>query len=159
MTTCSRDGNEAGFTLIEVVCALAIVALMTAVLLPAVPRQTSRPSLEAYAIEVASVLKADRNAAIRRGGEVVTRVDTQARSIRSGTNGQAVRFPDDVRFETRLPRNCDNRPAVETISFFGSGMSCGGVITLTHLDAGYQIHVNWLTGRIEIVPNAGLSRQ
>ncbi|UFZ07875.1 prepilin-type N-terminal cleavage/methylation domain-containing protein [Bradyrhizobium ontarionense] len=157
MTMCRRGGCDAGFTLIEVVCALAVVALMTAVLLPAIPRQTSRPRLEAYAVEVAALLKADRNAAIRRGLEVTTRIDTQARSIRSGTNGQAVRFPDDVRFETLLPRNCDNRPAFETISFFGSGMSCGGAITLTHLDAGYQIRVNWLTGRIEVVPNAGLS--
>ena len=155
---CCRDGYEAGFTLLEVVCAFAIVALLASVLLPAIPRQTTRPRLEAYAIEVAALLKADRNAAISRGLEVTTRIDTPARSIRAGRNGEAIRFPDDVRFETLLPRNCDDRPAFETISFFRSGMSCGGVITLTHLDAGYQIRVNWLTGRIEIVPNAGLSR-
>jgi general secretion pathway protein H len=159
MTTSRRNGCEAGFTLIEVVCVLAIVAMLTAVLLPAIPRQTSRPRLEAYAVEAATLLKADRNAAIRRGLEVTTRIDTQARSIRSGTNGEAVRFPDDIRFETVLPQSCDDRPALQTISFFGSGMSCGGVITLTHLDAGYQIRVNWLTGRIEIVPNAGPSRR
>lgn len=157
MTTWRRNDCEAGFTLIEVVCVLAIVALLTSVLLPAIPRQTSRPRLEAYAVEAAALLKADRNAAIRRGLEVTTRIDTPARSIRSGTNNEAVRFPDDVRFETVLPRSCDERPALQTISFFASGMSCGGVITLTHLDAGYQIRVNWLTGRIEIVPNAGLS--
>jgi len=154
-----RDGCEAGFTLIEVVCVLAIVALLAAVLLPAVPRQTTRTRLEAFAIEAAALLKADRNAAISRGLEVMTRIDTQARAIRSGTNGQAIRFPDDVRLETVLPHNCDNRPALQTISFFGSGMSCGGVITLTHLDAGYQIRVNWLTGRIEVVPNDGLTNR
>ena len=59
-----RHGREAGFTLIEVVCVLAIVALLAAVLLPAVSGRTSRPRLEAYAIEVAALLKADRNAAI-----------------------------------------------------------------------------------------------
>ncbi|BAM87610.1 putative general secretion pathway protein H [Bradyrhizobium oligotrophicum S58] len=157
MTTCRRSGCEAGFTLIEVVCVLAIVALLTAVLLPAIPRQTTRPRLEAYAVEAAALLKADRNAAIRRGREVTTRIDTQARAIRSGTNGEAVQFPNDVRFETLLPRSCDDRPAVQAISFFASGMSCGGVITLTHLDAGFEIRVNWLTGRIEIVSNADRS--
>jgi general secretion pathway protein H len=40
---------------------------------------------------------------------------------------------------------------LSTISFFASGMSCGGTIALTRLDAGYEIRVNWLTGRIEIV--------
>ena len=153
------DGREAGFTLIEVVCVLAIVAMMAAVLLPAIPRQTSRPRLEAYAVEVAALLKADRSAAVRRGLEVATRIDAQARSIRSGTGGQAIRLPDDVRFETLLPRHCDERPALQTISFFASGMSCGGVITLSHLDASYQIQVNWLTGRTEVVPNAGLSKR
>ena len=154
-----RSGSEAGFTLLEVVCVLAIVGLLAAVLLPNLPRQTSRPRLEAYAIETAALLKADRSAAIRRGLAVETRVDAQARSVRSGASGQTVRFPEDVRFETLLPRNCDNRPAFATISFFASGMSCGGVITLTHLDAGYEIRVNWLTGRIEIAPNAGRSNR
>ncbi|CCD95854.1 putative General secretion pathway protein H [Bradyrhizobium sp. ORS 375] len=141
------------------VCVLAIVAGLAAVLLPAVPRQTSRPRLEAYAIEVAALLKDDRNAAIRRGLEVTTRIDTRGRSIRSSSSGQEIRLPDDVRFETVLPRKCDHRPAFDSISFFGSGMSCGGVINLTHLGSGYQIRVNWLTGRIEVASNAATARQ
>jgi general secretion pathway protein H len=143
--------------LLEMVCALAIVGLMAAVLLPAIPRQTSRTRLEAYAIETAALLKADRNAAIRRRLDVTTQVDAPSRSLRSGASGQTVRVPEDVRFETLLPRNCDNRPVVASISFFASGMSCGGVIVLARLDAGYEIRVNWLTGRIEIVPSAGLA--
>ena len=153
----SRTGSEAGFTLLEMVCALAIVGLMAAVLLPAIPKQTSRTRLEAYAIETAALLKADRNAAIRRRLDVTTQVDAPSRSLRSGASGQTVRVPKDVRFETLLPRNCDNRPVVASISFFASGMSCGGVIVLAKLDAGYEIRVNWLTGRIEIVPSAGLA--
>ena len=153
----SRTGPEAGFTLLEMVCALAIVGLLAAVLLPAIPRQTSRARLEAYAIETAALLKADRNAAIRRRLDVTTQVDAPSRSLRSGASGQIVRVPEDVRFETLLPRNCDNRPVVASISFFASGMSCGGVIVLARLDAGYEIRVNWLTGRIEVVPSAGLA--
>ena len=153
----SRTGSEAGFTLLEMVCVLAIVGLMAAVLLPAIPRQTSRTRLEAYAIETAALLKADRNAAIRRRLDVTTQVDAPSRSLRSGASGQTVRVPEDVRFETLLPRNCDNRPVVASISFFASGMSCGGVIVLARLDAGYEIRVNWLTGRIEVVPSAGLA--
>jgi general secretion pathway protein H len=153
----NRTGPEAGFTLLEMVCALAIVGLMAAVLLPAFPKQTSRTRLEAYAIETAALLKADRNAAIRRRLDVTTQVDAPSRSLRSGASGQTVRVPEDVRFETLLPRNCDNRPVAASISFFASGMSCGGVIVLAKLDAGYEIRVNWLTGRIEVVPSAGLA--
>jgi general secretion pathway protein H len=100
----SRAGSEAGFTLLEMVCMLAIVGLLAAVLLPAIPRQTSRSRLEAYAVEAATLLKADRNAAIRRGLEVTTRVDAASRLVRSGAIGQTLRVPDHVRFEALLPR-------------------------------------------------------
>jgi general secretion pathway protein H len=30
-------------------------------------------------------------------------------------------------------------------------MSCGGAVTLAREDVGYEVRVNWLTGRIEIV--------
>jgi general secretion pathway protein H len=148
----NRAGPEDGFTLLEMVCVLAIVGLLATVLLPSIPRQTSRSRLEAYAIEAATLLKADRNAAIRRRLEVITQVDAGSRSVRSGSSGATVRVPEDVRFEALLPENCNNRPVVASISFFASGMSCGGVIALTHVDASYEIRINWLTGRIEVVP-------
>ena len=82
-----RGDHEAGFTLLEVVCVLAIVGLLAAVLLPNIPRQTSRPRLEAYAIETAALLKSDRNAAIRRG---LTRTTRSLPSRRISPSSSAV---------------------------------------------------------------------
>ena len=52
------DGRaaEEGFTLLEIVCVLAIIAGLAAIILPAIPRGTSRARLQAYAIEAASLL-------------------------------------------------------------------------------------------------------
>ncbi len=147
------NGPESGFTLLEMVCVLALIAMMAAVLLPFIPHHTSRSRLQAYALQTATLLKADRNAAIRRGADVSTLVDAGGRSIRSGATADVIRIPDDVRFDALLPQTCHQRAALSTISFFASGMSCGGAIALTRLDAGYEIRVNWLTGRIEIVPH------
>jgi general secretion pathway protein H len=143
--------SQRGFTLLEMVCVLALIAMMAAVLLPFIPHQTSRSRLQAYALQAAALLKADRNAAIRRGVDVATLVDAKGRSIRSGASADMILIPDDVRFEALLPQTCNRRQALSTISFFASGMSCGGAIALTRLDAGYEVRVNWLTGRIEIV--------
>jgi len=143
--------SNRGFTLLEMVCVIALVAMLAAVLLPFVPRNTSRARLQAYALEAASLLKADRNAAIRRGTDVSTLVDAPSRAIRSGATAQLIRIPDDVRFEALLPQTCRQRAVLSTISFFGDGMSCGGAIALTRLDSSYEIRVNWLTGRVEIV--------
>jgi general secretion pathway protein H len=142
---------ERGFTLLEMVCVIALVAMVGAVLLPLVPRHTSRAGLQAYAIEAASLLKTDRNAAIRRSTEVSTLVDASSRTIRSGATAQLIRIPEDVRFEALLPQSCRHHAALSTISFFADGMSCGGAIALTRLDSSYEIRVNWLTGRVEII--------
>jgi general secretion pathway protein H len=145
------DGAERGFTLLEMVCVLAIIALLAAVLLPFIPRETSRTRLQAYALQTATLLKADRVAAISRQASVATFVDAGARAIHSGATSGSVRIPDDVRFDAVLPQTCRRQAALSTISFFANGTSCGGAIVLTRLDAGFEIRVNWLTGRIEIV--------
>lgn len=143
--------REAGFTLIEVICVLAIVALLASLVLPAIPRETSRPRLEAYALEAASILMADRNAAIRRHAEIETTLNSGTRTIQSGAGPQFVRFPRDVAFDALLAQTCDGRAVGATIDFFPNGMSCGGTIGLRRGDVDYQIRVNWLTGRVEIV--------
>ena len=153
----TSDSNaEEGFTLLEMVCILAIIAMLAAVLLPNISRDTSRPRLEAYAVETASLLKADRTAAIRHRVQIATQIDAGARSLRSGSTGQILRVADDVAFDAILPSRCNDRPAFSTISFFPTGMSCGGTIKLSRLDTSYEIRVNWLTGGVEIVPRSTL---
>jgi general secretion pathway protein H len=143
--------REAGFTLVEVVCALAIIALLAALVLPAIPRATSRARLEAYALEAATLLSADRNAAIRRRSEVATVLDAGARSIHSGAGADRIQLPSDVAFDALLAQTCNGRKAGATIEFFPNGMSCGGTIELRRGDAGFQVRVNWLTGGAEVV--------
>ncbi|MBV9969822.1 MAG: prepilin-type N-terminal cleavage/methylation domain-containing protein [Xanthobacteraceae bacterium] len=139
-----------GFTLLETVCVMAIIAMLAAVLLPLLPRATSRPRLEAYAMETAALLNRDRTAAIRTRVPVSTQVD--GRAIRSGSSSRIVRIPDDVAVDAVLPQRCADAPTRRAISFFATGTSCGGTITLSRLGAGYEVRVNWVTGGIEIVP-------
>ena len=146
-----NSASERGFTLLEMVCVLALIAMLAAIVLPFVPRHTTRSRLQAYVLQTAALLKEDRNAAIRRGAGVATLVDPGSRVIRSGASADMVHIPDDVHFEALLPRTCNQREALSTIRFFATGMSCGGAVSLTRADAGYEVRVNWLTGRIEIV--------
>jgi general secretion pathway protein H len=152
-----REGAcpQAGFTLLEVVCVLAIVATLAALALPAMPFGTSRQRLQAYALETAALLKADRNAAMRRQEAVASRVDAGGRIIRSGASGRVVRVPKDVAMRAILPQSCAERAAASTIRFFPSGMSCGGTLRLARNGAGYEVRVNWLTGGVDVVPANG----
>ena len=143
--------GEAGFTLLEICCVLAIVALLAALILPAIPRGTSHARLESYAVEAAAILEADRNAAIRRRARTATWLDATTRTIRSGTSQHVLQLPRDVAFDALLARQCDGRATGATIDFFPSGTSCGGTIAVARQGLGYQVRVSWLTGGVEVV--------
>lgn len=152
----SRAGRAedaaAGFTLLEVVCILAIIGLLAAIVLPAIPRVTPLPRIEGYAMQTAALLNADHAAAQRQHREIATLVDARSRIIRSGTTGEVLQFPDDVTVVALLAERCQDRAAGAAIHFLPSGMSCGGVVALTRDGVGFQVRVNWLTGGAEIVP-------
>ena len=84
---------ESGFTLLETICVLAVIAMLAAIVLPAIPRATSRTALEAYALKTAALLKSDRNAAVRNGSTVQTELSQLSGTIRSGASGRVVQLP------------------------------------------------------------------
>jgi general secretion pathway protein H len=143
--------REAGFTLIEAVAVLAIVALLAGLVLPMWPRGTTRPQLQAYALRVAALLKADRNAALRRRARVETLVSPATREIVSGAGAGEVRLPRDVAFDAIVAETCAGQANGSAIDFLPSGMSCGGAIALARPGAAYRVRVNWLTGGVDIV--------
>jgi general secretion pathway protein H len=147
-----RNIGEQGFALIEILCVLAIIGLLAAIILPSIPRATTRAKLESYAVQTAALLKADRNTALRRQIQVATQVDAASRSIRSGVTGRIIRLPSDVTLDAMLASRCADRSVGRSIDFFPSGMSCGGVIALVRPGMGFEVRVNWLTGGVDIVP-------
>ena len=143
--------REAGFTLIETVAVLAIVAALAALALPHWPHGTTKPQLEAYALNIAALLKADRNAALRTRGRVETLLNNGQRLVISGAGAGEVRLPDDVVFDAIVAETCSGRTNGSAIDFLPSGMSCGGSIALARPGAAYHVRVNWLTGGVEVV--------
>jgi general secretion pathway protein H len=142
--------STGGFSLIEVVCVLALLAILAAIALPIAPRGTSTIRLESYALATAALLKADRTAARHRQREIATEVNASSRFIRSGASGREIRLPQDVSLDALLTTRCGRHPTGSAIRFFPSGMSCGGVIALGRSGRVYEVRVNWLTGGVEI---------
>src|SRR5262249_62276926 len=120
------------------------------------PRATSRPRRAAYALETAALLKGGRSTAVRRHAQVTTEISAVARLVRSGATGRMVRVPNDVAFSAILPQRCNQRPVFSTISFFASGMSCGGGVVLSRPGGGFVIRVGWLAGGVGGCPRERL---
>lgn len=148
----AESSGQAGFTLLEVVCVLAIITLLAALAFPALPSATSLPRLEGYALQTAALLDADQAASQEQQRQVATIVDAPDRTIQSGSSGRILQLPSDVTVRAVVASRCEGSPASGTIRFLPSGMSCGGVIALMREGVGYQIRVNWLTGGAEVVP-------
>lgn len=137
---------EDGFTLIEVVAALAILGLLLALALPPMAIGTSRPKMEALAVRVASLLDGDRRSAMLSHRVVASSVDMSRRLLRSGSGGAAVVIPDDVALSSTLARSCLGAANGDRIVFLPTGMSCGGSVTLAAAGRAIDVKVNWLTG-------------
>jgi general secretion pathway protein H len=103
-------------------------------------------------MSAAATFKADRNAAVRRQTPIATQVEYAKHVIRSGATGRTVQLPADVTVDVLLPARCSHYGATSAVVFFPSGMSCGGVVTLSRDGFGFEVRVNWLTGGVEIVP-------
>src|ERR1700689_1068609 len=82
-----ESSRQDGYILLEIVCVLAIIGLLAAIILPAIPRATSRARLEGYAVATAAVLKADRVAALRQRQLVETVIARQLPLLCPGING------------------------------------------------------------------------
>ena len=105
------DGAERGFTLLEMVCVLAIIALLAAVLLPFIPRRNvPRP--------FAGLCAADGDAPERgplsprsAAGPASQRWSMQAGVRSIPVRGRiSIHIPDDVRFDAILPQTCRSGP-------------------------------------------------
>lgn len=142
--------GAAGFTLLEMLCVLAIISIIAALVGPSLLTRGDS-GLRSLAIAAAAVLKFDRNAAVKGGKIVSTRIDAAQRFIRSGASGRSLSIPADVRMRSTLAGRCSGVASEEGLLFFPSGFSCGGVITFERLTSAYEVRVNWYTGLPEVV--------
>jgi general secretion pathway protein H len=148
--------REAGVILLDVVIAMAVVALLLLLVLPSLPHETTPSRLGAYAAEAAAILKNDRNSAARTGREVGTRVDIAGKVIASGASSQSLALPRDVTLDLIASDTCRNPRGEYAVVFAADGRSCGAVIKLAKGGIDWRIRINWLTGFIDVVaPNRG----
>ena len=109
----------------------------------------------ATALDIATLLRIDRAAASRDGRPTGTRIDLGERTV-IGATGRRVRVPIDLAIEVTTSPLCIEGPRRFLIVFAPDGSSCGGVVNLKKDRQIYAIHINWLTGMINVanVPKA-----
>ncbi|MFQ5765781.1 MAG: GspH/FimT family pseudopilin [Rhodospirillales bacterium] len=151
MNRAGRRRSEAGFTVIELIVVLALLALAYALVAPSITAVFDRPRLDNAARNVAGSLREARALAIETFRDTRFVVAPDRRSWQSGERTGVVAEGIDLSLERPASRDKGAKEAKEIV-FFPDGSSTGGRVLLRRGERIRVIAVEWLTGRVSERP-------
>ncbi len=145
----AADAGTNGFTLLELLVALAIAALLFAFVLPTGSRQREHAQLANAARAMADGLSLTRIQAINAGHSAVFAIDV-AHALYRPAGSVPQSLPSGVQIALLTQRTETRSAAVGDIRFFPDGSSTGGGVTLIRNGDRFDVLVNWLTGGVSV---------
>ena len=145
----SRKRAAAGFSIIEMVVVVVLVATVVAIGAAAMSRQLPGQRLRASARELAAQLRFTRAQAIASGQSQLFTLDARTREWRAGDKRDG-RLARDIEIVATGARNEQQREGVAAVRFFPEGAATGGRFLLSHGQAAWQVDVEWLTGEVRV---------
>ena len=148
----SRDGDrdigyQAGFTLIEMLVVLTILALTTALVVPLVSGGSEGARLQMAAGDLASAFRLTRSAAITRNTDMSLTIDVNKRTFSSAVVSQRA-FAPDIDAKLTYAAGLGTGRSDGGFQFFPDGSSTGGDVTLSLRGKQTTLCVDWLTGGV-----------
>ncbi|HXZ02413.1 MAG TPA: GspH/FimT family pseudopilin [Stellaceae bacterium] len=137
--------RASGFTLVEMLVVLVVLALVAALVPPLLAGGRDRLELAATTREIAAALRETRSLAIREGRSEAFVLDG-AGLFRAGA-GPVRRLPAGLLLS--ITGVADGR-ARAAIRFFADGSSTGGHLILLRGERRSDVTVDWLTGRVAL---------
>jgi general secretion pathway protein H len=142
--------RDLGFTLIELVVALGIGALLLTIAAPHFVGGKGRAQLSAAAHDLAAGLRETRSRAIRLNRPQHFVIDTENGIYKLGGAPQPRKLPNGMRLTVYTTSDLRIAEAAGAIQFFPDGSSSGGGLTLMLKEQRSEILVDWLTGRVSV---------
>ena len=141
--------SAGGFTLVEIIVVLVIIALMLAMVGTSISRSISGAELRTAASKVAASLRYTRTLAILQKSEQVFLVDTENRTYQAAER-EAEELPEGMKVELNTARSELTSETAGGIRFYPDGGSTGGNVRLEANGRIYRVNVAWLTGEASV---------
>ncbi len=137
-----------GFTLLELLIAISIAGLALAVAAPASYKMYQSMQFREAVRDVRRTLESARYAAIVSGSPESVVIKPRLRSVVFGEELEVI-LPEYIELETEAAAELSTADDEAVIQFYGDGSSSGGTIRIGRNDRWFNLHVNWLLGRVE----------
>jgi general secretion pathway protein H len=144
----SSTDRKSGFTLIEVMAVMLIIALIGTLVVTITPG-SGRAKLKALTMQTAALLRRERLGAIMTGHDRRVSLDEQRRAV-VGEGGDLIPVPPDIAIDV-LGANESWSGRLLLARFHPDGASSGAVLRFSREGAAYEVRVNWYTGGVAIV--------
>jgi general secretion pathway protein H len=141
-----------GFTLLELLVVLAIAVLLVSIVPPLFTAAIPGVELKAAARRTAAGLRLAREQAIRTGRDAALTLNVENHSFQIDGGYRTTTLPRGIKLKLKAAEFEMRDDHTGAIRFFPDGSSTGGRIILSRNDSGYQVGVEWLTGRIRMGP-------
>jgi type II secretion system protein H len=140
-----REVAARGFTLLELVVTLFVLALATALVAPAIGRTAETIRARADVAAFAAILRHAHEQAITTRQPLSVAVDPNDRRVTIA--GETVRETRTLAPRVRLEAT---PPPALAVRFDPAGFSSGGAFRLTSGPASYRVAVDAVTGRVRV---------
>jgi general secretion pathway protein H len=143
--------GSSGFTLLELIVVLVIGGLIIAVVPPFISRALPGVEMKATAQNIAAALRYTRNRAVYQRQEKSLVIDSENKKYHVDGDMKDRKIPEAIELSLLSAETGEFGDNQSVYTFFPSGGSTGGRITLSRDDREYKIDVDWLTGRVRIL--------
>jgi general secretion pathway protein H len=140
-----RRASRAGFSLLEMLAVIAILALVAGLASQLARPPSPRLRVENAARALCAAMRATRMRALARNEETALTIDLRRKLYVSPAVAETA-LPREAALDVTVSSRERNGPNLAGVSFYPSGGSSGGEVTIVIDGARAQIDVNWLTG-------------
>jgi general secretion pathway protein H len=150
----SAASRDLGFTLMELLVVLGILALGVALVAPSLNRARLGPTAKRAAYELAASLRSARAAARATNAEHSLTVDLWQRRYWAEGVTAPRQLPSGLAIDLAVPESERLGTGAARVRFFPDGSASGAGIVLNDGRSSASVSVDWLTGDVRIRPGS-----
>ena len=142
--------RQRGFSLLEMLVVIVIIGASYTLLPKLIFSGVSGAELRSNARAVATGLRLTRDAAINTRREAVMTLDLENRAFTVPNDSKIHKLHEELNVKLYTSQSDLITDKMGAIRFYPDGSSNGGRVTVSAGGRGFEVDVDWLTGRVTI---------